>query len=581
MLPERDSAEFSEFIRERVKDERHRYYSEAVEHHEDMSIHVEGTTPKKILDTKRPNEPEEVKDYRLATYRPRTKAKCDKVISVISRIFNPRLYNITWEDENSELKQYLTEDYPFYRSLVNFIKETFIRKCFSDPNALLCVMPKDFETEGTDRYEPICYIYHSERVLDFEIDDWYLVDITKYEKKELKFIDKKIEKLLLIDKNNVSFIKLSDKELIVEDYNHGFDEVPAFRLGGNVKESEMPYMYESFISGVLPHWDKAVQLSSDLDAMIILHMYLEKWEIEMGCPVCGGHGKTKEQIPDTQEFTMVSCKRCHGNGYITASPFELKTVNVQNLKDIFGEDMNVPIPPMGYVDRPVEIVDKVESLRDKEMTEGLSAINMDIVDKVGENQSGVAKVIDRTDLDGFLMKIAYHIFDFVLPKIIDFTIMWMYNISNPETVKGPSIQGPVRFDVLSVNYLLEELSTAKNADIDSSVLAELQQDVTSKMFTGKQKDKLTTIIALDPFPGMDTDQIMAAKSDGTISREDHYKKIYMTQLVTEAMEKDAKFLEKGYTEKMAIIDAIIKEKLKEPEVEIRPIEERGEPESNE
>jgi len=575
MLPEKDTPEFREFIAEVIKKEgkRHRYYKKSVTHHQDMQIHTEGTSPKKILDAKRPNEPEEIKNYRLESYRPRTKSKCDKVISVVSRIFNPRLYSIEFSDEKAnELKEYLTKDYPFYRSLMGFIKQTFLRKDFGDPNALLAILPKDWETEGEDRYEPIPYIYHSERVLQFKTDEWYIVDTSEYEENKTKDPDK----LMLLDRDTITNITRNNDELTFEEVEHGFGKVPAFRMGGDVRENEPPYLYESFISGVLPHWDKAVQWSSDLDAMVILHMYLEKWEIEMTCPTCSGRGQERAHIADTDandqnNYTIRQCNRCHGDGIILGSPFEIKTINLESLPT---ENNNMPIPPMGYVERPVEIVDKVESMRDKEMSGGLSAINMDIVDKVGENQSGVAKVIDRTDLDGFLMKVADHVFDYVIPKIIEYTIEWMYGINNEAAGRDgymPVIQKPVRFDVLSVNYLLEELTSAKQAGVDPSVITGLQKDVTAKMFAGDEKDKLIAVIELDPFPGMSTDDILAAKASGVISREDYYKKVYMTQLVNEAIEVDGNFLKKSATEKNAIIDAMVKEKLIVMPVEIREV----------
>lgn len=576
MLPERNTTEFNEFISEIIKKEgrRHKYYGQSVAHNEDMKIHVEGTSPKKILDAKRPNEPEQVKDYRLESYRPRTKAKCDKVISIISRIFNPKISKIEFKNEKADdLKTYLTKEYPFYRSLMGFIRQTFIRKDFGDPNAVLAVLPESMDIEGEDYFNPICYIYNSAKILQFEPDKWYLIDITEYEGK-IKFVQKSPDTLLLIDTEYVSTISIKEGHLTVEDVEHNFGKVPAFRMGGDVRENDPPYLYDSFISGVLPHWDKVVQWSSDLDAMVILHMYLEKWEIEMTCPTCGGRGNVREQIADTDandpnNFTQVTCERCHGDAVIKSSPFEIKTINQEALPD----DNNMPIPPMGYVDRPVEIVDKVESLRDKEMIEGLSAINMDIVNKIGENQSGIAKVIDRTDLDGFLMKIADHIYDYVIPKIIEFTIEWRYGINNEIVEREdfmPDIQKPVRFDVLSVNYLLEELTAAKQAGVDPSVITGLQKDVTAKMFAGDEKDTLLAVIELDPFPGMGTDDILAAKQSGVISREDYYKKIYMTQLVNEAIEKVPDFLKKSFVEKNEIIDNMVAEKLVKVELEVIP-----------
>ena len=208
MLPERETEQFTTFIMEVMKQggKRHKYYKQTVEHHEDMKIHVEGCNPIKILDAKRPNEPDEIKQYRLDSYNPRTKSKCDKVISIVSRIFNPKIYTINFKDAE-ELETYLTEEYPFYRSLMGFIKQTFIRKDFSDPNAVLAVLPKEWETDGTERFDPICYIYHSERVLKFELDEYFIIDITEYEDKKRNEHPKK---LMIIDRENILYVSLEE-----------------------------------------------------------------------------------------------------------------------------------------------------------------------------------------------------------------------------------------------------------------------------------------------------------------------------------------------------------------------------------
>jgi hypothetical protein len=173
------------------------------------------------------------------------------------------------------------------------------------------------------------------------------------------------------------------------------------------------------------------------------------------------------------------------------------------------------------------------------------------------------------------MKIADHVFDYIIPNIIEFTIQWRYGLNNPISDRDkymPTIQKPVRFDVLSVNYLLEELTAAKQAGVDASVITSLQKDVTNKMFAGDEKETLITVIELDPFPGMTTDDITAARYGGVISREDYYKKIYMTQLVNEAIELHDDFLSKSLTEKNSIIDELVKTKLVKVEVEVIPSE---------
>ena len=82
---------------------------------------------------------------------------------------------------------------------------------------------------------------------------------------------------------------------------------------------------------VLPHWDKAVALSSDLasrsllkDAMITLYMYPEKWEVETVCSVCDG-SKTVQQkvykpLSSEAKIERVECSHCRGTGKMTRGP---------------------------------------------------------------------------------------------------------------------------------------------------------------------------------------------------------------------------------------------------------------------
>jgi hypothetical protein len=139
------NAEYLDAIREGKH--RHKYYQKTVDHARDMGVHVEGETPKHLLEINRPNEQEEIKQYRLDTYEPVTQSLSEKVVNTVNKIFNPRLWSVEYPEQqgNDTLAQYLTEDYPFYRSIINFITETYTVKDFSDPNGAIVVLPQNFD----------------------------------------------------------------------------------------------------------------------------------------------------------------------------------------------------------------------------------------------------------------------------------------------------------------------------------------------------------------------------------------------------------------------------------------------------
>jgi len=486
--------------------QRHRYYNMAVDHCTDMAVHISGTSPEKLLKEARPNEPEDVREYREQAWKPITKSKSKKVISVINRIFNPRMYSVkigakpkNLIDDSETLDKYLFENYPFYLSVMTFIKEVFTKRVMEDPNAVLVVRPLQ-QMDQLKYIRPVPVIYSSKQLLDFEPDKYYVIDITEY--KNTPYVKEQIKELLIVDDTGF-YIYDRDGSMDEErSFTHALGRTPAFRLGGVITGDDYPYFYESYIAGVLPHWDKAIQIQSDLDAQIVLHAYLEKWEFDsVQCPDCEGQGVVYDPGDQAKhrEGGQHQCHRCGGAGKIAKNPFDIYTVN----HDAFGPDSPPPVPPAGYIDKPIDILDKLRDEVNLNISQGYSAINMEVVENVPEIQSGIAKTIDRQDLDSFLLQYSNHIFDYVLPNIINFTIQWRYvpHLIGAIGDYGYTITKPVRFDVLSIQHLMAEFAQAREAKLDNNVIAAYEIDIIEKLFSGTQKEKSKVIIRLDKYTG--------------------------------------------------------------------------------
>lgn len=587
MLPEFNSKEFKDYIAkltQKDKAHRHHYYDESKDHACEMSVHISGTSPGHLIDAVRPNEPEEVKKYRVECWQPVTKSKSKKVISILNRIFNQRLYSIafnppptgTIKDEEA-LDQYLDKEFPFYRNLINYIKEVFTKRCLEDPNAVCVIKPPNlFEememdddgnyVQGIEFFKPIPEIYSCHQVLDFEPEEYYVIDITHYEKPS-----DRISKLLILDQEYIRVIEIESTQsqdviTITDEYEHGMGTPPCFRLGGVITHDRWPYCYESFIAGVLPHWNKAVMIQSDADAVRVLHAYPERWEYESEeCKACGGDGRINIPLapgepPEKQRRT--ACPNCGGRGKIRRGPFDVITIN----RDALAPEAPLPIPPAGYIEKNLSVLDTLETLVDKNIEAGLSAINMDIVSKVGENQSGIAKTIDRQDLDSFLMQFSDHIFDYVIPNIINITIYWRYVLPGMITEVEKyeySIEKPKRFDVLSIAYLIDELSMAKQSNLDANVISFMQIDIIEKMFSGATKEKIQSILKLDPYPGYTVQELFVLKGNGIATEQGWFVKANLSQFVEMAIEADDQFLSYPLEKKREIIFKMAQEKLKD------------------
>ena len=532
---------------------RHTYYDKTVTHAEEMGVHVEGDKPEKLLNINRPNEQKEIKEYRLKTYEPVTQSLSEKVINTVNKIFNPRLWNLNFEDmpmfkENS-LAEYITEDYPFYRSLMNFVTETFTVKDFSDPNGAIVVMPKSFDIEETELFEPIATVYESAALVDFVDEEYY----TFFFKDKIKVFTK--YQILVYSKTTKEG---KERWELSFEYSHDFGFVPVFRLGGIIKGKNPPFYFESWIRGVLPHWNQVVQLTSDLQAAYVNHLYMDKWEFETECQASGcNSGFVKTEVKNGKDVEIVEgkCNTCLGSGKVSRNPYGIHTVN----RDAISTDIN-PIPPAGYIDKPIEVVDKVEDRITKEEKRGLASINMEIVSMVGTDQSGVAKTVDREDLNAFLSRYSRHVYEYVLPNLIFNISAWRYGTLTDITKIQPDISSPKDFNILSLDQLTTEYKDASNANVSSNYLQHIESEIVQSKFANNedQRKKNEAILKLQPFPGKSVDQLLTLQNLGQPEWK-IYKSIAIIELVDMAIEDHENFLDETLKGQRLIIDKMAKD----------------------
>ena len=516
------------------KEYKHRNYAETVEHYKAMAVHIKGKTPFTLLRQKRPNESDEARAYRVDSYKPATKSAAQKAIQVINRIFNPRLYKIEFGDdpgtipEGEGIRVYFEEDYPYYLSLMNFIRGVFVRENLTDPNAVILIEPVEYPDDTMTLSRPTPKFFNADDVLDFWPEEYYLL--------------RSNDRLIYVDRDFVRYFKKDGKVFDLEiEVKHYCGEPPCFRLGGLVYDIDAPQMYQSFVSGVLPHWDEAVCLRSDLAVSIVNNVYPEKWEFTAECEAQGcnaGRIKTKDHVGDTCE---IECKRCNGTGRIAVrGPFDVYQIN----RDALNPDAPLPVPPMGYVQKDLETVRVMSEMAEQEIMKGFASLNMEVLDRVGEDQSGIAKTIDRQDLDQFLQGYANHVFKYVIPNIVYYSIAWRYGAMGVDINESmPQISEPVSFNVLSIDQLVAELANMKQNGVSTALQIGIQEDIIDKRFIDEaDKEKYRAILQLDPMPGKSPDEITAAYGSGIISRETWYIHEMISDLVNEAIANSDTFL---------------------------------------
>jgi len=569
MFPGFDDKSFQAYLIGIGKKEiHHKYYHKTIAHAEEMGVHMEGDKPTRLLTITRPNETEEQITYRLEIYEPTTLGLAQKMINTINRIFNERFFQMQFPKmpktipKDEMLAAYTRENYPGYKDIMGYIKETFTTKDFSDPNAVIYVRPKDFDVGETEFLKPIAIIYTSWQVVDFVPEVYYTILLGP---ETIKIITG--EEVRVYTKDIVEGSEIW--ELVPGlSFENKIGKPPVFRLGGVIKGLKDPYWFMSFVGGVAPAWNRVVTLTSDLDANYIGHLFMERWEYEVECDACHGEKFITRSIDGEGddkfgEPLQVKCPTCHGEGSLGRSPLGVFKIR----HDAINPDRQIPTPPADYIEKSTDIVTKVEERIEKLELAGLSSVNMEILNNTPAAESGIAKAIDRQDLDAFLMRYQMHVFEWVLPNLMLYISWWRYGALfdwNEEKIKEIqpeilSISG-VDFTVFSLKFLTDEYKAASQAPVSSNYRRQLEEEIVNTRFAGKEEErkKNLVIVQLQPFPGKTEDDLLILQNISCVEDWMVCKSLFIDEFVQRAIEENEKFLEMSHKEQREIVNEMAK-----------------------
>jgi hypothetical protein len=544
---------------------RHSCYEEACRHAEEMSWHLYGVTPTELLERVRPNEPPEVTNYRMDNYEPKTKSSADKAINIVSKIFNENLYSIRWKDKNEsavELAEYTLEYYPKNNSVINFEKDVALRKMLADPNAVEVVKLERIPTKQTEKLRPIIVLYGSKNVYNYDLDH-YLIWIKDEQEKAASGGTITWRYFEYYDANqyvNFKSYVTSTGALVTEEqesYVYNFGEIPVWELQGVTEAKDNgDTIYKSFFSAAVPFWNDSITHESDVKASFIGHIFPQKYELSEPCnyrfqwegmqfPCKGGTIKYgKEERGDT-----MSCPSCSGSGYRNmAGPYGVYKISKEKLTE---GDTPTGIDPVGYITVPVDATKMLEERAENQRRLGMWAINMDVEDEIGQNQSGIAKVIDRSAQYDTLGNIASVVFDVHLQNAYYFFNLFMFGVSDKSIGKDaeinlPEINKPTQFDIQSSAELINNFKAAKDSGLDANLLQIRQQEIiTRDGGTNPDLKKFAFLLLdLDPLPGMDAQTISLNQSKGFVSKADAAIHFNLKNFIEQAIDENPDFTQK-------------------------------------
>lgn len=556
---------------------RHANYEKTVALAKEMSVHIYGDKPVELLSRVRPGEDDQIKDYRIENYEPTTKAPAGKAIKVVSKIFNPNLMSIIFPkgEGAKELEEYTMFYYPVSNSLVVYNKDITLKKMLADANALMVVKPQRVPRNDAERVNPIVSIFGSEVIWNYDLDH-YLINISIEEEAGAIYYGFEYFDTQWYRKFTVKSPKRDENlEITInEEYNHNFvdpkgnPEIPAWFLRGNIIALDRgDFIYESFFADAKAHWNLSIIHESDVIASYIKHIHPQRYILGDECrnsiefegqkyPCRGG----LIYYPKAQHG--VQCDVCNGTGKVSNSPYEDHVISRDKLT-VDGFDVNKTI---GYVNVPTDSTKLLEERAERMIQKGSSAISMDVEDKIGEIQSGVAKTIDRSGQYDMLYDIASVMFDVHFENQFYFINKYKNGVADSAARRNtednlPQINKPTRFNVESITELMANYKFGKESGVDRNFMQAKMIEIINRDFDTMPDLKMyySALLNLDPLFGLIQDELDANLMKGTIKKTDVIIHMNTKSFVDKAISENRTFLKLDKMKQLEILQVMAEE----------------------
>lgn len=545
------------------KEYRHPAYEKTVEYAREFAPHAFGDNPGDVLKTYRPLEDRIIRDYRESIYQPVSNSEFKRCLGVVNRVFSEGVNAISYPEKypgiisDDETPELYFEQHFAGTSVMNFTEQVVMPCMVGDPNAVLAL---DY-IAATDEELPeiVPTVWGSESVYLFERDTYALI---KTNRKSVVSVGQSSQRVGLVylyynreriyevrqygDQNKYLFRveRLAD---------HKCESMPVQQLGGVMVSKDGVSYYESFFDAALPYWNKLIREDSDVDAAVVSHLYPEKVVMQSVCETCKGSGFVQND----------SCSTCKGSGKVSGGS-AYKHVSISD--DSIEAGVR-PSDVIHYVQKDIESIRLAGERVEGHKLAALQALHLHSVLGVNLLNSGAAKDIDRQDMNLFLSSIsnrAYGIAEFIYQNSVP---MRYGQLIGPERAREivPVVERPIGFEYVTLAQLLEEYESAKRASVSPEILASLEIAVAEKKYgrDSIQADKVRAVVLLNPFYGMDSDDILSAKSMNPISVSDidSYVSVNIKTLVSKAASDNSEFLKMDIEEQRSIVYAIASERL--------------------
>lgn len=468
-----------------------------------LKIHSQGHNISDVLSKYRPTEPDFIKEYRKDNVRAATKAYWQKAKSVVGKANRASGIDIRWQ-ANSER----TNEWTKANKIRSKIFGEYLSLILEDPRCIFIVSRS---------------LWYN-NLFDSQSDELTVYTFTS-------------NQIIYVDEFNV-LAKLNESFAVWFDYKEGlvttyaFDkDLRKYTLFIQYKGLEGSYFWGggssdalSFFDAAVDFWAEALVQYSDLQGSIKSHAYPLPVVLNIqACDDCNGLG----YLANPNGGRGTRCGTCGGSGSVALSPYSTVQVDAK----AYEKNPSLPFPPIYYPQKDLKPIELLKSEYESNIMRGLVALNMEHVADVGANQSGIAKAIDRDELNGTLYNWVDFLFNFLYFNIVKNA--GIYIQGNPVITQTILPDG---FDVYGIEKSEEQLKAAREAKVPNNLLKNLEKDYIVKKYDGQPIEQAFNIdlIDFDFTYGLQPDQSEIILLNGGYTRTDYQMSVNLYALLRKA-----------------------------------------------
>ena len=544
-----------------------KYVKRGIEHFKKLKPFAFNSTEEidTILRWVRPNEPEDIKRYRLLIFQNELLSPYNKILVKFNGINKADGYAVSFPEAmietatGEDLKTYTEEKYPYYGGFTNWFWNKRFKSFITDANSWTIVLPNTAPESDAQYGLPVCFFVFSEYILDFKDNEY----VTWFSGKSRNDHDHKYE----FDTTSYRHYKRYTDNEGKQSWNL-YEEIPnptgiltACRAGGYPEEViEGRDIFTSILSPIAPFFIKAMNILSDEDGARINHMHPLMVVHETDpCAKCNGTGYERALAPDANGKTsLYVCSGCNGERY-PSSPF-----GKLSIRPALNGEAPVPNPAAYYIERPIELLKFIPEVIKDKVKGGFKALGFDFMDEVPLDQSGIAKAYDRSEGEYSMHRMAMVVAEH-LQALYYYMASWRQPALGQKKwmAQVPSIVIPERFDIVTSDIVRGEMEAMKTAGFSNQLIAQMQQKFAKKKFGEKSKQYLRTkaMSELDPFPSATLADKITMQNSPAVDIKDIYTSLNLDKLLNQAEEADPEFYDKDVFTQRSLIQGIAESNL--------------------